>query len=68
MQETTVAGDDRCWHPCGGEDSITGYNAAYLTNAIADTTSVTLSMCRALDPFRVDSDGGRIAIMMPVRV
>jgi len=51
-----------------GEDLVTGYNAAYLTDAIADTTSVTLSLCRPLDPLRVDSDGGRIAVVMPVRV
>jgi len=51
-----------------GEDLVTGYNAAYLTDAIADAKAVTLSMCRALDPLRVDSDGGRIAIVMPVRV
>jgi len=51
-----------------GEDLVTGYNSAYLTDAIAETKSVTLSMCRPLDPLRVDCDGGRIAIVMPVRV
>lgn len=51
-----------------GEDLITGYNAAYLTDAIADTKAVTLSMGRCLDPLRVDSDGGRIAVVGPVRV
>jgi len=51
-----------------GEDLITGYNAAYLTDAITNSAKVTLSMGRCLDPLRVDSDGGRIAIVMPVRV
>jgi hypothetical protein len=32
------------------------------------TTSVTLSMCRPLDPLRVDLPDGRIAVVMPVRV
>jgi DNA polymerase III sliding clamp (beta) subunit (PCNA family) len=51
-----------------GEDLVTGYNAAYLTDAIADSKAATLSMCRPLDPLRVDGDGGRIAVVMPVRV
>ena len=51
-----------------GEDLVTGYNAAYLTDAIANSAAVTLSLCRPLDPLRVDSDGGRIAVVMPVRV
>ena len=51
-----------------GEDLVTGYNAAYLTDAIADTKSVTLSMGRCLDPLRVDLPDGRIAVVMPVRV
>ena len=45
-----------------------GYNAAYITDAIADTKAITLSMGRCLDPLRVDSDSGRIAVVMPVRV
>ena len=51
-----------------GEDLVTGYNAAYITDAIADTKAITLSMGRCLDPLRVDSDSGRIAVVMPVRV
>ncbi|MCK9460036.1 MAG: hypothetical protein M0R80_10390 [Proteobacteria bacterium] len=61
-------GDDRRWHPRGGEDSITGYLAAHLTDAITDTTMVKLSLCRPLDPLRVDSDGRQIAVVMPVRM
>jgi DNA polymerase III sliding clamp (beta) subunit (PCNA family) len=51
-----------------GEDLITGYNVSYLTDAIANSAKVTLSMGRSLDPLRVDADGGRIAVVMPVRV
>ena len=51
-----------------GEDLVTGYNAAYITDAIANSAKVTLSMGRCLDPLRVDLPDGRIAVVMPVRV
>jgi DNA polymerase III subunit beta len=51
-----------------GDDLVTGFNAAYLADALTDTKSVTLSMCGPLDPLRVDSDGGRIAVVMPLSV
>jgi DNA polymerase III sliding clamp (beta) subunit (PCNA family) len=50
-----------------GEDLVTGYNSQYLIDAIANSAKVTLSLCRPLDPLRVDGDGGRIAVVMPVR-
>jgi len=52
-----------------GADFVAGFNSGYLVdamNGVSGTAQLHLGGC--LDPLRVDSDGGRIAIVMPARI
>jgi len=52
-----------------GEDLNIGFDAPYLQQAVAKVVEeVELGFAGALDPMRVDLDGGRVAVVMPLRL
>jgi DNA polymerase III sliding clamp (beta) subunit (PCNA family) len=52
-----------------GPDLVTGFCATYIAEALGDRKGTArLSLCGPLDPLRVDLEGGRTAVVMPMRV
>ena len=52
-----------------GEDLLTGFEATYLQQALPkDVDQACLGFGGPLDPLRVDLDGGRLAVIMPLRL
>lgn len=52
-----------------GEDIVAGFNMAYLLDAIGkDADKVQIQMNGPLDPLRIDLEGGRVGVVMPMRV
>jgi DNA polymerase-3 subunit beta len=52
-----------------GPDLVTGFCATYIADALGGETGLArLSLGAPLDPLRVDLDGGRTAVVMPMRV
>jgi DNA polymerase-3 subunit beta len=51
-----------------GDDLVTGFDRVYLRDAIAtDTETIELGFSGPLDPVRVDLEGERVAVIMPMR-
>jgi len=52
-----------------GEDLHIGFDAPYLHQAVAKgVEEVSMGFAGELDPLRVDQDGGRVAVVMPLRL
>jgi DNA polymerase-3 subunit beta len=52
-----------------GDDLVTGFNSRYLTEALAGAgEKIEMRFTTPLAPLRLDLDGGRVAVIMPVRV
>ena len=52
-----------------GEDLLTGFESTYLQQALPkDAEEARLGFGGSLEPLRVDLDGGRLAVIMPLRL
>lgn len=52
-----------------GDDLITAFDLTYLQDAMrTGASSVQMGFGRQLDPLRVDLEGGRLAVIMPLRL
>lgn len=51
-----------------GPDLEIGFNMAYLIDAIKGTDKVRLCLSNSLNPLRIDSDDGRLSVVVPIRL
>jgi DNA polymerase-3 subunit beta len=52
-----------------GEDFVAGFASGYLIDALGKKKGeVTFKLGKTLDPLRVDHEGGRVAVVMPMRL